>query len=104
MQLRPSPDQSGEFSIGRIFGGQFCMRVPTEYVCPGDYIEFYRQGMRVRQVRTVHRGRKHKFVQFVPSKYNAFRSQKVKLQDIKGVWRIQGELKLWKDPGLEEAR
>lgn len=99
--MHGSPDQSGEFTPGRIFAGNFCLKVPTDEVLAGDFIEFYRQGMRVRQVKSVHRGRKHNYVQFHPSKYNAFKSQKINIKDIKSVWRIQGELVLW--TGEEEA-
>ena len=85
-----TPDQSGETTRCRIFGGKTCQQVPTDEVRAGDYIEFNRRGLRVRLVDTVHRGRKHNYVQFVPSKYNPFKNQRVNLKEVKSVWRQQG--------------
>ena len=97
----PSPEESGTFTPGRIFGGQLCSQVPVEGVCAGDYIVFVLHGTRTRRVKSVHHGRKHHYVQFEPCKYNAFKKQRINIRDIKSVWRIQGELVLWKEPEEE---
>jgi hypothetical protein len=94
----PSPDESGTFKVGRIFGGQFCLQISIEEIQRGDYIEFYKQGNRCRRVKAVHRGRKHNYAQFEPCRANPFKSQKINLKDINKVWRPQAELVLWKDP------
>lgn len=85
------PEESGVFTPGKVFEGKFCVQVSIEDMREGDYIEFYRQGFRVRRVKEVHRGRKHSFVQYEPSKYNEFKKQQVSLKDIKAVWRPQSK-------------
>lgn len=91
-------EESGTYVTGRIFGGQFCVRVPNDEVREGDYIEFCKQGTRCRRVKSVHRGRKHNYVQFDPSRYNPFKSQRIDMREVTGVWRPQPTLELWEDP------
>ena len=81
------PDESGSFRVGKVFGGRFCVQVPICTLAAGDFIEFYRDGMRVRRVVEVHRGRKHNYATFERLLANPFRSQKVNLKDIRSAWR-----------------
>jgi hypothetical protein len=95
----PTPDESGTYVAGRIFGGQFCVSVSIEVVREGDYIMFNRQGTRVRRVKSVHRGRKHNYAQFEPCRANPFKSQRINLRDVQSVWRPQPTLEVRdKDP------
>ena len=71
----------------RKFNGRWHDQVSTESVQPGDYIEFYRQGYRVRKVRLVNLGHKHRFIRFEPMKVEAFKSYVVNLDEIQAVWR-----------------
>lgn len=74
----------------RKFKGRWHEQVSVESVQPGDYIEFFRQGYRVRKVRLVNLGRRHRYVRFEPMKVETFKSYVVNLDEIQGVWRSCG--------------
>lgn len=102
--MKLNVDESGEYVVGRIFDAQFCLQIPIDHLESGDYIEFYRQGMRCRRVKSVHKGRKHNYVQFYPCRACPFKNQRINLKDIDKAWRPQPTLELWEGLGGENYK
>jgi hypothetical protein len=53
----------------------------------GDYIEFHRNGHRIRQAQHVHRGRKHNYVRFAAFEVETFKNRTVGFAELTRVWR-----------------
>lgn len=73
--------------VTKIFGGVPHKRIGAIDVQIGDYIEFYKDGMRVRRVREVIIGRKRRLVKFDPAAVPVFKTQTCLLDDIVSAWR-----------------
>lgn len=71
----------------KVFAGVAHRRVGVVEVQVGDYIEFYKDGVRVRRVREVLIGRKRRLVKFEPISVPVFRTQTCLLDDIIAAWR-----------------
>jgi hypothetical protein len=71
----------------KTFGGVLHRRIDIVELQPGDYIEFYMDGMRVRRVRELVIGRKRRFVKFEPLSVPVFKTQTCQLDNIVYAWR-----------------
>lgn len=71
----------------KVFGGVPHRRVGVAELQAGDYIEFYKDGMRTRRVREVIVGRKRRLVKFEPLATPVFKTQTCLLDDIIAAWR-----------------
>lgn len=71
----------------KVFGGVPHRRIGIAELQAGDYIEFYKDGVRVRRVREVIMGRKRRLVKFDPLSVPVFKTQTCLLDDIVAAWR-----------------
>lgn len=71
----------------KVFAGVTHRRVGVVEVQVGDYIEFYKDGVRARRVREVLIGRKRRLVKFDPISVPVFKTQTCLLDDIIAAWR-----------------
>ncbi len=71
----------------KVFGGVPHKLIDVADVQIGDYIEFYKEGVRVRRVREVIIGRKRRLVKFDPISVPCFKTQTCLLDDIISAWR-----------------
>jgi hypothetical protein len=68
-------------------GGFWHREISVEEVQPGDWVEFNRQGYRIRRVQGVHVGRKHRYIRFRPGKVPVFKNRTLKFEEVRRVWR-----------------
>lgn len=71
----------------KVFAGVPHRRIGVAELQIGDYIEFYKDGVRARRVREVIIGRKRRLVKFDPISVPVFRTQTCLLDDIISAWR-----------------
>lgn len=75
----------------KLLAGHWYIQVPAEQVQSGDWIEFFRQGYRVRQVQEVHLGRKHRYIRLKPASVPTSKNRTLKLEEVVRAWRRDEE-------------
>lgn len=73
----------------KVFGGVAHRRIDAVELQPGDYIIFYKEGVRARRVREVIIGRKRRMVRFDPISTPTFKTQTCQLDDVISAWRAR---------------
>jgi hypothetical protein len=73
----------------KVFGGIKHRRINTIELQPGDYILFYKEGVRARRVREVIIGRKRRLVKFDPIQTPVFKAQTCQLDEVISAWRAR---------------
>ena len=74
----------------KLLAGQIHFQIPVAEVTGSDYIEFNRQGLRIRKVKDVHYGRKHQYISFEPlPSVTVFKKRKIHPREVLRAWRKQ---------------
>jgi hypothetical protein len=81
------PEEADAATEMKLIGGRPHRRIELAELAAGDYITFYKDGVRLRRVREVVIGRKRKTVKFDPAKVAVFKTQTCKLEEVLSAWR-----------------